>query len=202
MAQPVSPTFTKPKRVRIGVLTKPCEQCGEKVTRQASRFRARVFCSRACYLRSDYHSETVAAANGRRHPVDSVILKPCEQCGTEVRRPRSQYRNRTFCSVECRQVFRVASSRPQLTTSGYIKVFVGKQFPGADGKGYILEHRKVVQEQLCRPLLPEENVHHVNGVKTDNRPANLELWTTSQPCGQRVADKLAWAREFIALYDK
>jgi len=29
---------------------------------------------------------------------------------------------------------------------------------------------------------------------------NLELWSTSQPSGQKVQDKLAWAREIIALY--
>lgn len=29
---------------------------------------------------------------------------------------------------------------------------------------------------------------------------NLELWTTSQPRGQRVEDKLAWAVEFLNQY--
>lgn len=58
-----------------------------------------------------------------------------------------------------------------------------------------------MQEHLGRALLPAENVHHINGLRQDNRLENLELWSTSQPCGQRVSDKLAWAREFIATYE-
>ncbi len=56
----------------------------------------------------------------------------------------------------------------------------------------ILEHRAVMERLLGRLLYPFENVHHKNGVRHDNEPSNLELWTKPQPSGQRPEDLVAW----------
>ena len=86
-----------------------------------------------------------------------------------------------------------------LNKSGYMQIYDPKSIYKS-GSQFVFQHRQVMGEHLGRPLLPNENVHHKNGDRADNRLENLELWSKSQPAGQRVADKLKWAREIIALY--
>jgi hypothetical protein len=62
------------------------------------------------------------------------------------------------------------------------------------------EHRLIMESMIGRPLIDNETVHHINGVRDDNRPENLELWSKSHPAGQRAEDKVSWARSIIALY--
>ena len=69
------------------------------------------------------------------------------------------------------------------------------------GRTSELEHRLVMARQLGRPLRRDEVVHHISGDRLDNRPQNLELWTTAQPKGQRVADKLAYAYSLLRRYE-
>lgn len=180
------------------ILRLKCEHCGGQVLRRKGQEREHAFCSRDCYWKSEFRSQSIAAGNRKRNP-GAQHTRPCAGCGQPVTRYVSTGQAQFFCSRQCRWD---SHKHARLTNAaGYVLVYVGRGAPGAAKSGHILEHRLVMQEVLGRPLTPEENVHHLNGVKHDNRPENLELWTRAQPQGQRVADKLKWAREFIALYE-
>lgn len=58
----------------------------------------------------------------------------------------------------------------------------------------------MVEKYLGRRLTKYETVHHKNGIKTDNRLRNLELWASRHPRGQRVSDLLRFARQIVQTY--
>ena len=120
-------------------------------------------------------------------------------CATHDKREKSRAagtiaRASTPSTVRARRPHRQGRS---VNKGGYI-IISAKGHPNARSDGTIQEHRLVVSEHLGRPLTEGENVHHRNGIRHDNRIENLELWSTKQPRGQRLEDKLAWCRAFLA----
>lgn len=82
---------------------------------------------------------------------------------------------------------------------GYKQLLL-KDHPNTSKSGYVMEHIVVMGNFLGRPLKNGETVHHKNGIRHDNRIENLELWSKSQPYGQRVQDKIEWCKEFLNSY--
>ena len=107
----------------------------------------------------------------------SASFKPnkCLICGkTCGRQSRLKY-----CSVKCANKAQSGSNNKnwkgrKVHSQGYIYVNDPKN-KDSDSKGYILEHRLIMSKALGRRLKRNEIVHHINGIKDDNRIENLEL---------------------------
>jgi hypothetical protein len=87
-----------------------------------------------------------------------------------------------------------------IDANGYVMVYEPNH-PNTTKKGYIGEHRLVMSKYLERPLTKGENVHHKDGNRQNNELSNLELWNTTQPSGQRIEDKIKWAKEILKIYE-
>lgn len=146
--------------------------------------------------------------NGRVRPGETYGQTPtyqCEHCGKTAERRRFRFADgrvsghdygQRFCSKACGYAgrkWRPINPNGYVHSSGYIRVDLR-------GGKKAFQHRVVMEEMIGRPLRPGENVHHVNGQRTDNRPENLELWSEKQPPGQRVVDKVQFGIDMLLTY--
>lgn len=89
----------------------------------------------------------------------------CRMCAAPFTAARA---NIVFCTESCGSEWRARRARPmgsrrRVDRAGY--VWIGNQ----------LEHRLVMERVLGRKLRRDEDVHHRNEDRSDNRPTNLEL---------------------------
>jgi HNH endonuclease len=153
--------------------TKTCASCSKAIVGRPLN----KFCSNRCYW------------NSRWAPIKKRNTIVCKTCGKKFlrRRASSQY-----CSYSCSGLAR-RGSKGYINMSGYRVIKI-------DGKS-VMEHRHVMEQILGRPLLPNESVHHKNGHRSDNKPANLELWARKHRSGQRVSDKVKDAIAYLRIHN-
>lgn len=118
----------------------------------------------------------------------------CSQCKIGFQHYKKYQK---YCSHRCFTEARKQIKRPDVTArftksgnpnwkngrildkSGYI-LLLAKEHPNSNTKGYVREHRWVVEQSIGRYLNLEEIVHHINHNKQDNRIENLMVVTKSE----------------------
>lgn len=121
-------------------------------------------------------------------------MNTCPICTNEFKPKRKE---QVFCSLVCRQKNNATGRRgqltgrqskdykPRLTKDGYLRMYAAKH-PFAEGRKEMHVHDMVMELHMGRRLLPTECVHHLNGIKTDNRLQNLEVMPHSDHSSEHM----------------
>ena len=152
------------------------------------------FCSKELILSNYYFNHSV------NHFCDSTCHSQwrlrnqhkiiCDCCGATIY--RNDYRlskhKHNFCNKSCHNIWTSKNSILTnanawkggrfVTLYGYILIYMPSH-PKCTNRGYISEHRLVMEQKIGRYLTKDDIVHHLNGVRDDNRPENLDICNKS-----------------------
>lgn len=170
-------------------MLKKCRMCGSEFNHVDKRQKT---CSWACGLKLRGYAQRKRTERTCLHCGNKFELRVCHA------KRKKRGRVGSFCSRVCHYAYRDPSieGRKSINAQGYAMVtcythpkIQARLRKNPSCRNYkVLEHRLVMEKHLGRVLLAHENVHHKNGVRSDNRIENLELWSRAQPTGQRDCD--------------
>lgn len=141
-----------------------CSFCKQSFSIQQGQLNSRInqgdipkFCSRKCSGLSKRKRRNIK----------------CRFCNKEF---ETNSIRRVYCSIDCSNKghvkFETLKRKGFWFENGYKILSIG------NGKG-IKEHRYIMEKYIGRKLLSDEHIHHINGIKTDNRLENLEILSRS-----------------------
>ena len=138
------------------------------------------FCSRSCAATWNQGAAATAKVISSRRKASPKI---CPVCGKEFVRPNGQTKGAVNCSRNCAAValkkeLKVYPKGDEIRKIdkyiGYARIYLPGH-PEANTRGYVYEHRVIAEQSIGRRLEKNEVVHHINGIRHDNRPENLQV---------------------------
>lgn len=114
------------------------------------------------------------------------IIKKCRVCKKDFSIKKSKKNLRFTCSHSCfgiEQARRISGSKNWNWKPPHERVLCGGYIQKRDKRyrsGYVYMHRWIMQQKIKRRLRPDEQVHHINGNRKDNRIENLQIMTRSE----------------------
>jgi hypothetical protein len=179
----------RPKGSRNGTRTSVkliCKICNKEFEVRNYRKDIATYCSQKCYgifnkgkpsLRRGYkHSEKTKIKISASHKTSPGCIKQIEKLAEQFkgkhRSPKTEFKR----GHNMREAHPRWKGGKHLHKAGYIMT-LAKDHPTTKQR-YILEHRLVVEQQIGRPLSPEEATHHL-GEKSDNRPQMLMAFVSN-----------------------
>ena len=155
-----------------------CKQCGRQFEDKPSR--KRIYCSKTC------HDEAQS----------QKVEVQCYVCKKKIAVPPSKLKfEKHFCGNECRQTWLAEERSKELNVKGHSKGHKAPHLtrlnrernpklavePDAVIRGTYesKKHRRTMERIIGRKLKAYEDVHHINGIRNDNRPENLQIMNHS-----------------------
>lgn len=143
-----------------------CENCGKEFQIHPYQQLTRKFCSSKCYH--------ISTRTTKKLPPNTT----CLQCGKPIyRKPSRLKKGFRYCSRECSGLSK-RGKLPSNYKGGSIDKR-GYKYICVSGKK-LSEHRVIMESRLQRKLTRNEDVHHIDGNKSNNDINNLILLTKSK----------------------
>lgn len=168
------------KQPKVPFINFTCHTCGKEFRHRKRPDREVKFCSTSCY-----HFSTKGGTPWNKNKTGLQIAWnkgiPMRE-STKKKLSDARKGNPLYIKNGIKNGFKKGQTSPRkgkgkryVMVKGYRKLLI-PDYPRADTKGYVYEHIVVAEKYLNRSLIKDEVVHHINGIKTDNRPENLFIF--------------------------